>query len=73
MARFGITVEGLGATAHGLRHEAMIDHYRDNKAGVAPLVQVVAVAHLTSWTRQCVSFRLPAWPGITGSGRLELI
>ena len=25
MARFGITAEGLGATAHGLRHEAMIE------------------------------------------------
>ena len=38
MARFGITAEGLGATAHGLRHEAMIDHYI-NKAGVAPPVR----------------------------------
>ncbi len=38
MARFGITAEGLGATAHGLRHEAMIDHYTD-KAGVAPPVR----------------------------------
>ena len=38
MARFGITAEGLGATAHGLRHEAMIDHYAD-KAGVAPPVR----------------------------------
>jgi len=38
MARFGITAEGLGATAHGLRHEAMIDHYTE-KAGVAPPVR----------------------------------
>ena len=38
MARFCITAEGLGATAHGLRHEAMIDHYSD-KAGVAPPVR----------------------------------
>ncbi|MBI5861302.1 MAG: integrase domain-containing protein [Rhodocyclales bacterium] len=38
MARFGITAEGLGATAHGLRHEAMIDHYTD-KTGVAPPVR----------------------------------
>jgi site-specific recombinase XerC len=38
MARFGITAEGLGATAHGLRHEAMIDHYTD-KAGVSPPVR----------------------------------
>ena len=37
MARFGITTEGLGATAHGLRHEAMIDHYTE-KAGMAPPV-----------------------------------
>lgn len=38
MAKFGITAEGLGATAHGLRHEAMIDHYTD-KARVAPPVR----------------------------------
>lgn len=38
MARFGITAEKLGATAHGLRHEAMIDHYTD-KAGIAPPVR----------------------------------
>lgn len=38
MACFGITAEGLGATAHGLRHEAMIDHYTD-KAGVSPPVR----------------------------------
>jgi len=38
MARFGITSDGLGATAHGLRHEAMIDHYTD-KAGAAPPVR----------------------------------
>ena len=38
MARFGITAEGLGATAHGLRHEAMIDHY-SGKAGVEPPVR----------------------------------
>ena len=38
MAKFGITADGLGATAHGLRHEAMIDHYQE-KAGVAPPVR----------------------------------
>ena len=38
MAKFGITADGLGATAHGLRHEAMIDHYTD-KAGIAPPVR----------------------------------
>ena len=38
MARFGITAEKLGATAHGLRHEAMIDHYTD-RAGAAPPVR----------------------------------
>lgn len=38
MAKFGITAEGLGATAHGLRHEAMINLYTD-KAGVAPPVR----------------------------------
>lgn len=38
MARFSITAEGLGATAHGLRHEAMIDHYTE-KAGAAPPVR----------------------------------
>lgn len=27
MARFGVTAHGLGATAHGLRHEALIDRY----------------------------------------------
>ena len=35
MAKFGITAEGLGATAHGLRHEAMIEHYTE-KAGMVP-------------------------------------
>ncbi|HQU79865.1 MAG TPA: integrase domain-containing protein [Azonexus sp.] len=38
MAKFGITAEGLGATAHGLRHEAMIDHYTE-KAGMVPPVR----------------------------------
>lgn len=38
MEKFGITADGLGATAHGLRHEAMIDHYTD-KAGIAPPVR----------------------------------
>ncbi len=38
MAKFGITAEGLGATAHGLRHEAMIEHYTE-KAGMAPPVR----------------------------------
>ena len=38
MEKFGITADRLGATAHGLRHEAMIDHYTD-KAGIAPPVR----------------------------------
>ncbi|UCV17717.1 integrase domain-containing protein [Ferribacterium limneticum] len=38
MDKFGITADGLGATAHGLRHEAMIDHYT-NKAGGEPPVR----------------------------------
>ena len=39
MARFRITAEGLGATAHGLRHEAMIDHYMGKSGGEAPPVR----------------------------------
>lgn len=38
MARFGVTANGLGATAHGLRHEALIDRYI-SKAGEAPPVR----------------------------------
>ncbi len=38
MGRFQLTKEGLGATSHGLRHEALIDHY-SAKAGVAPPVR----------------------------------
>ena len=38
MGRFQLTKEGLGATSHGLRHEALIDHYSE-KAGVAPPVR----------------------------------
>lgn len=39
MAKFGITEEGLGATAHGLRHEAMIDRYMAKSEGKAPPVR----------------------------------
>ncbi len=39
MARFHITKEGLGATSHGLRHEAAIDHYMDESGGIAPPVR----------------------------------
>ena len=39
MAKFGITEEGLGATAHGLRHEAMIDRYMVKSGGEAPPVR----------------------------------
>lgn len=39
MARFGITAVGLGATAHGLRHEAMIDRYMATSGGEAPPVR----------------------------------
>lgn len=39
MARFRITAEGLGATAHGLRHEALIDHYMGKSGGEAPPVR----------------------------------
>jgi hypothetical protein len=38
MVKFGITQRNLGATAHGLRHEAMIDIYQ-SKAGEAPPVR----------------------------------
>ena len=37
MAKFGITADGLGATAHGLRHEAMIDHYTTKAGGTPPV------------------------------------
>lgn len=39
MAKFGITEEGLGATAHGLRHEAMIERYMVKSGGEAPPVR----------------------------------
>lgn len=39
MGKFGITEEGLGATAHGLRHEAMIDRYMSMSGGEAPPVR----------------------------------
>jgi len=39
MARFRITAAGLGATAHGLRHEAMIDHYMSKSGGASPPVR----------------------------------
>lgn len=39
MAKFAITEEGLGATAHGLRHEAMIDRYMVKSGGEAPPVR----------------------------------
>ncbi len=39
LARFGITSKGLGVTAHGLRHEALIDHYMERTGGVAPPVR----------------------------------
>ncbi|THF61082.1 integrase [Pseudothauera nasutitermitis] len=38
MAKFGVTAAMLGATGHGLRHEAMIDRYTA-EAGVAPPVR----------------------------------
>ncbi len=39
MARFHITREGLGATSHGLRHEAAIDRYMAESGGIAPPVR----------------------------------
>ena len=39
MARFGITSKGLGVTAHGLRHEALIEHYMRQTGGVEPPVR----------------------------------
>ena len=39
MARFHITKEGLGATSHGLRHEAAIDHYTEESGGIAPTIR----------------------------------
>lgn len=34
-----LSAEGLGTTAHGLRHEAMIDHYAGMSGGEAPPVR----------------------------------
>ncbi|WP_259456081.1 integrase domain-containing protein [Alicycliphilus denitrificans] len=39
MARFGITSKELGVTAHGLRHQALIEHYIEQTGGVAPPVR----------------------------------
>ncbi|RUP35435.1 MAG: integrase [Curvibacter sp.] len=36
--RFGISLDGLGATTHGLRHESLIDEWQ-GKTGVAPPVR----------------------------------
>ena len=38
LARFGVTFRQLGVTAHGLRHEALIDKYRE-LAGSEPPVR----------------------------------
>lgn len=38
VGKFGITAKGLGITAHGLRHEALIDHF-ESIAGTAPPVR----------------------------------
>lgn len=38
LARFGVTFRQLGVTAHGLRHEALIDKYRE-LAGTEPPVR----------------------------------
>jgi integrase len=38
MEKFGATNKQLGVTIHGLRHEALIDHYQ-NKAGVPPPIR----------------------------------
>ncbi|MDR1423766.1 MAG: integrase, partial [Azoarcus sp.] len=36
--KFGVTKKALGVTVHGLRHEALIDHY-ESVAGVPPPVR----------------------------------
>jgi integrase len=38
MEKFGVTGRKLGVTAHGLRHEALIEHYQE-KAGTPPPVR----------------------------------
>ena len=38
LAKFGVTFRQLGVTAHGLRHEALIDKYRE-LAGTEPPVR----------------------------------
>lgn len=49
MARFGVTAHGLGATAHGLRHEALIDRYSQQRSPQA----ITAFAPLARiWVRQ---------------------
>lgn len=65
--RFGICLDGLGATTHGLRHESLIDEWQD-KTGVAPPVRGgpplppdveraarTAVAHIAGHARQRAS------------------
>jgi site-specific recombinase XerC len=63
LRRFGIAAAQLGITAHGLRHEALIDHYESLtghappvRGGTAPPPQVdhtarLSVAHLAGHSR----------------------
>jgi len=37
LARFGVTFRQLGVTAHGLRHEALIDMYRERSGSEPPV------------------------------------
>jgi len=39
LEKFGITARVLGVTGHGLRHEALIDHYQGKTGGEAPPVR----------------------------------
>ncbi|RTL48484.1 MAG: integrase [Rhodocyclaceae bacterium] len=39
LEKFGITLRQRGVTGHGLRHEALIEHYQDQTGGISPPVR----------------------------------
>jgi site-specific recombinase XerC len=68
LERFGVTCRQLGATAHGLRHEVLIDHYQA-LTGEAPPVRGGAMEanEVDSAARQAVS-RLAGHARVRASG-----
>ena len=56
LEKFGITLAKLGVTAHGLRHEALIDHFEALTGQAAPIRGGKALSpHIDQAARQAVS------------------